>query len=74
MIQNIIIVRSAIEISNDLKTILEVKLKAKYPENYTFEYMQDPSILVGLVIQVGDMEYHYDLKDQVDFILMELLK
>ena len=74
MVQDTIIVKSAIELSNDLKPTLEAKLKAKYPEKNAFEYLLDPTILAGLVIQVGDMEYHYDLKGQVDFILMELLK
>ena len=74
MIKNTIIVRSAIEIPNDLKEVLETKLKAKYSTKDAFEYVLDSSILVGLVVQVDDMEYHYDLRDQVDFILMELLK
>lgn len=74
MIRNSIIIRSAIAISEDLKSVLETKLKAKYPGKETFEYLQDPSILVGMVVQVGDMEYRYDLRDQIDFILMELLK
>jgi len=74
MVRNTIIIRSAVELTNDLKAVLEAKLKAKYADKDTFEYLLDPSILVGLVVQVDDMEYHYDLRDQIDFILMELLK
>ena len=65
---------SAIDIESSLKTSLESKLQAKYGTDCTFEYKIDTSILAGLIVQVDDMEYHYDLRDQIDFILLELLK
>ena len=74
MSQSSIKIVSAIDIEPSLKTELEAKLKARYGSENTFEYFLDPSILAGIVVKVDDMEYHYDLRDQIDFILLELLK
>ena len=65
---------SSVDIESSLKISLEAKLQGKYGTERAFEYKIDVSILAGLIVQVDDMEYHYDLRDQIDFILLELLK
>jgi F0F1-type ATP synthase delta subunit len=74
MTKSAIKIVSVVDIESDLKAGLEAKLKAKYGAERSFEYHLDPNILAGMVVQVDDMEYHYDLRDQIDFIFLELLK
>jgi F0F1-type ATP synthase delta subunit len=74
MIQKDITITSATELSQEIKLSLESKLNSKYGDGHNFVYKTNKSLLLGLVIQLGDTEYHYDLQDQIEFILLELLK
>jgi F0F1-type ATP synthase delta subunit len=65
---------SAVEIDQSQKSILELKLRSKHPTKADFIYKIDPTLLAGLIVKVDDVEYHHDLRDQIDFILLELLK
>ncbi len=50
----IVRVTSAVPLTDDEKRALAEKLAAQFGENLEFEYREDPSILGGLVIRVGD--------------------
>lgn len=68
-----IIIFSPSDISADFKNQLESKLVAKFG-SFPIEYKIDKSLIAGLVIRLGDQEYHYDLRTQLDYILEHVLK
>jgi len=74
MLQKDIIITTAIELSQEVKLNLEPKLNTKFGKDHNIIYKVDQTLLLGMVIHVGDTEYHYDLQDQIEFILLELLK
>lgn len=50
----IVRVTSAVPLTDEEKRALAEKLVAQFGENLEFEYREDPSILGGLVVRVGD--------------------
>lgn len=50
----IVRVTSAVPLTDEEKRALTEKLTAQFGENLEFEYREDPSILGGLVVRVGD--------------------
>lgn len=50
----IVRVTSAVPLTDEEKRALTEKLVAQFGENLEFEYREDPSILGGLVVRVGD--------------------
>ncbi len=74
MALNFIKILTAVPLSSELKSALESKLLTKFGSGKTYQYETDVNILAGIVIQVDDIEYHYDLRDQINFIMLELFK
>ncbi len=50
----IVRVTSAVPLTDEEKRALTEKLTAQFGENLEFEYREDPSILGGLVVRIGD--------------------
>lgn len=50
----IVRVTSAVPLTDDEKHALAERLMAQFGENLEFDYREDPSILGGLIIRVGD--------------------
>lgn len=50
----IVRVTSAVPLTDDEKHALAERLAAQFGENLEFDYREDPSILGGLIIRVGD--------------------
>ena len=73
MKNNIAFVISAVEIPDLLKVSLQTKLIAKFGTDVVFEYIIDTHILAGMKIKFHDVEYHYDLLNQINHIETELL-
>jgi F0F1-type ATP synthase delta subunit len=67
-----IIVTSSIEISTELKSHLEFKLKHKFG-NHEIEYIVDESLIVGLTIRYDDTELSYDLNSQIQNITNQIM-
>ncbi|GAB4148198.1 MAG: hypothetical protein OHK0017_10760 [Patescibacteria group bacterium] len=68
-----IVVTTVIAVSEEIKKILEPKLKARFGE-FPITYSIDESLISGMVISFGDTELHFDLKNEVEYILNELIK
>jgi F0F1-type ATP synthase delta subunit len=73
MKNNIVFVISAAVIPDSLKSTLETKLLVKFGSDITFEYIIDTHILAGIKIKFHDIEYHYDLFNQIKHIETEIL-
>ena len=60
------------------KEKLENKLDIKFnlsensKEKITFKYFIDKSLVIGLLVQVGDKEYYYNLDNQIKQILNQI--
>lgn len=72
----------ASELSANSKMNLESKLKSNVSfsggfqfsfENCNFHYLVDSSLITGFYVQCGDLEFHYDLKNQLENIITELV-
>jgi F0F1-type ATP synthase delta subunit len=67
-----IIITTVTPVSQDLKQILESKLKAKIGD-YPFVYTLDESLIAGLQVSFEDQEYHYDLKSEIEYLSNKLV-
>ena len=72
MNNNKVIVTSSIEITAELKSHLEFKLKHKFG-NLEITYIVDPSLIAGLVINCGDVELRYDLNSEIQNISNQIM-
>lgn len=53
-IRDVAVVTSAIPLSDSEKTALEGKMRARFGQDTSFEYAQDPDILGGVIVRMGD--------------------
>ncbi len=67
-----VIVTSSIEISSELKSHLEFKLKHKFGDRVII-YEVDPALIAGLVINCGDTELRYDLNSEIQHITNQIM-
>jgi F0F1-type ATP synthase delta subunit len=67
-----ITVTSSIEISTELKSHLEFKLKHRFGDK-VIDYVVDPSLIVGIVIRYDDTELRYDLNSQIQNITNQIM-
>ena len=67
-----IIVTSNVEISPELKSHLEFKLKHKFGDRI-INYIINPSLIVGIVVRCGDVELQYDLSSQIQNITNQIM-
>jgi F0F1-type ATP synthase delta subunit len=67
-----IFVTSNVEISSELKSHLEFKLKHKFGDKI-IEYIVDPLLIVGIVVRCGDIELQYDLSSQIQNITNQIM-
>ncbi len=64
MNENKITVTSSSEISSELQSHLEFKLKHKFG-NLEIVYLVDPRLIIGLIISCNDVELRYDLNSEI---------
>ena len=67
-----VIVTSSIEITPELKSHLEFKLKHKFGQQEII-YEVDSSLIAGLVINCGDTELRYDLNSEIQNITNQIM-
>ena len=67
-----VIVTSSIEITSELKSHLEFKLKHKFGDREII-YEVDPTLIAGLVINCGDTELRYDLNSEIQNITNQIM-
>jgi F0F1-type ATP synthase delta subunit len=70
--QNKIIVTSSSELSNEIRTTLEAKLKAKIGD-YGFQYKVDSKLIAGFIVNFGDTQYNYDLLSEIQNVENQIL-
>lgn len=66
-------VTSSSQLNEELKTLLEQKLKNKFGD-LEIQYSVDPKLILGLTIKVDDEEYYSNLNYEINYILSQLLK
>lgn len=67
-----IVVTSHTPLSKSLQEILKGKISSKFGSG-DVQFAVDPSLILGLTIQVGDQEYYHNLDFELSHILNQLL-
>lgn len=57
---------SAVPLNDKERETLEAKLRKRFGENLAFQYREDPSILGGLIVRVGDTLLDYSLRSRLE--------
>ena len=60
------VVTTAVELDEARKDSIRTKLESQTERKLELEYVIDPSIIGGVVFQVGDMVYDASLRAQLD--------
>jgi len=68
-----ILVTTSHPLSLENKNALAQKLVTKFGVT-EFEYLVDPKLVIGIMIKVGDTEYYYNLQNEAQNILTQVLK
>jgi F0F1-type ATP synthase delta subunit len=67
-----IIITSSSELSQEIKSTLEAKLKTKIGE-YGFVYKTDSRLIAGFIVNFGDTQYNYDLLSEIKNVENQLI-